>query len=302
MRFEKRLDIVQQGQFAVNGKQRRNHALVHIIAGSADAHGNFIFFLLAREKFDNTFFAGKVNMIRRQHLVKLSAFGVANLRRRLSNRTAYFGKNCQRTVSRRAVFGFVHRLDAVIVQSRQQSLRRIVQIFQSFGTVGNRKDDVMAVGINAVQRIAPGIRNLFQQRIVEIADIFFHGNPFAQRNDAADNLQVRHAVNPGFAGFHHGEVFLVGYKRQIDAFNFEHACKRTIVTANGNAVGHQLVEGQKVRHAGFTRLRQNQMTESGRPETGKRCRRNKTDDGDNDFHAAQPLYKGAEKIKIRVQI
>ena len=80
MRFEKRLDIVQQGQFAVNGKQRRNHALVHIIAGSADAHGNFIFFLLAREKFDNTLFAGKVNMIRRQHFVKLSAFGVANFR------------------------------------------------------------------------------------------------------------------------------------------------------------------------------------------------------------------------------
>ena len=103
-------------------------------------------------------------------------------------------------------------------------------------TVGNGNDHVVGIAVNAVQRTLPGVGHLFQQRIVKSADNFIGRNPFAQGNDAAGYLQIGHVVDPGLSRLKHGNVFLFGGKGQIQAFDFKHPGKRTVIAADGHAV------------------------------------------------------------------
>ena len=203
VRLKQRLDVVQQGQFAVNGQQRSNHGFIHVIAGIANSHNNFKFFLIAGKETNQPFFAGKMDMFGGQELIHLRTFGAADFGQRFGYRAADFGKYAERTVFGRTILGFIKCFDAVIIQSCQQSLRSIVQIFEVVLTIGHRENDVMGVAVNTVKIPFPNIGNCFQQRVSEIAFVFVEGNFFTQGNNAAVNLQIGHTVYPGLACLMH---------------------------------------------------------------------------------------------------
>ena len=227
---------MEHGQLTIDRQQGNDHRLVHKVSGSSQPHGNRIHFLIAGKEFDNAVFAGEMNMVGRQNFIQHSPFGIANFRIGFRDRTANAAEYVKRTVFRQTVLALKHCPHAVFAQSRHQRLRGIVKVFQRIRTVGNGNDHVVGIAVNAVQRTLPGVGHLFQQRIVKSADNFIGRNPFAQGNDAAGYLQIGHVVDPGLSRLKHGNVFLFGGKGQIQAFDFKHPGKRTVVAADGHAV------------------------------------------------------------------
>ena len=70
-----------------------------------------------------------MDMVGSQQFIELISLGTAHFGHRLGERAANLGKNCQRAVGGGTVFSFKHRFNAVIVQSGEQGLRSVVEVF-----------------------------------------------------------------------------------------------------------------------------------------------------------------------------